>query len=192
MSDAVLRLPRLMKRTIALAADIAMCLLSVWLAFYLRTGVFHMLHSGVLTAMAASVLIAVPIFIVSGLYRAVFRYEGFAAAVAIMQAMAGYTLIYAVIFTVIGVEKVPRTVGIIQPALLIVLVSLSRGLVRLFLSGEYKFHIRLIILFGVPAVLLSLMSFGLVGMRIIIPALIMFAGLAALYVALAVRGTTEE
>ena len=119
-----------------------MCLLSVWLAFYLRTGVFHMLHSGVLTAMAASVLIAVPIFIVSGLYRAVFRYEGFAAAVAIMQGMAGYTLIYAVIFTVIGVEKVPRTVGIIQPALLIVLVSLSRGLVRLFLSGEYQLRVR--------------------------------------------------
>ncbi len=119
-----------------------MCLLSVWLAFYLRTGVFHMLHSGVLTAMAVSVLIAVPIFIVSGLYRAVFRYEGFAAAVAIMQAMAGYTLIYAVIFTVFGVEKVPRTVGIIQPALLIVLVALSRGLVRLFLSGEYQLRVR--------------------------------------------------
>ena len=73
-----------------------------------------------------------------------------------------------------------------------ILAPAIASVATMFLSGEYKFHIRLIILFGVPAVLLSLMSFGLVGMRIIIPALIMFAGLAALYVALAVRGTTEE
>lgn len=142
LNDAILKLPRLTKRAIALLADVAMCLLSVWLAFYLRTGVFHALHSGVIAAMIVAVLTAVPIFIVSGLYRAVFRYEGFAAAVAIMQAMAAYTLIYAVIFTVFGVEKVPRTVGIIQPALLIVFVFLSRGLVRLFLSGEYQLQIR--------------------------------------------------
>lgn len=142
LNDAILKLPRLTKRAIALLADVAMCLLSVWLAFYLRTGVFHALHSGVIAAMIVAVLTAVPIFIVSGLYRAVFRYEGFAAAVAIMQAMAVYTLIYAVIFTVFGVDKVPRTVGIIQPALLIVFVFLSRGLVRLFLSGEYQLQIR--------------------------------------------------
>ena len=142
LNDAILKLPRLTKRAIALLADVAMCLLSVWLAFYLRTGVFHALHSGVIAAMIVAVLTAVPIFIVSGLYRAVFRYEGFAAAVAIMQAMAAYTLIYAVIFTVFGVDKVPRTLGIIQPALLIVFVFLSRGLVRLFLSGEYQLQIR--------------------------------------------------
>lgn len=142
LNDAILKLPRLTKRAIALLADVAMCLLSVWLAFYLRTGVFHALHSSVIAAMIVAVLTAVPIFIVSGLYRAVFRYEGFAAAVAIMQAMAAYTLIYAVIFTVFGVDKVPRTVGIIQPALLIVFVFLSRGLVRLFLSGEYQLQIR--------------------------------------------------
>lgn len=142
LNDAILKLPRLTKRAIALLADVAMCLLSVWLAFYLRTGVFHALHSGVIAAMIVAVLTAVPIFIVSGLYRAVFRYEGFAAAVAIMQAMVAYTLIYAVIFTAFGVDKVPRTVGIIQPALLIVFVFLSRGLVRLFLSGEYQLQIR--------------------------------------------------
>ncbi len=142
LTDAILRLPRVTKRLIALTADVAMCLLSVWLAFYLRTGVFHELHAGVVTAMAVSVVLAVPIFIVTGLYRAVFRYEGFAAAVAIMQAMVAYAVIYAVIFTVIGVSGVPRTVGLIQPALLIVFVAFSRGLVRLFLSGEYQLQVR--------------------------------------------------
>ena len=52
-------------------------MLSVWLAFYLRLGEFVSL-SGVillpvgLTALAA-VLIAIPIFVTSGLYRAIFR-----------------------------------------------------------------------------------------------------------------------
>ena len=62
----------------------------------------------------------------------------------------------------------------------------------MFMSGDYKFHLRLIVLFGVPAVLLSLMSFEVLDLRVVVPALIMFAGLAALYAALAVRGTTEE
>lgn len=73
-----------------------------------------------------------------------------------------------------------------------ILAPAVASVATMFMSGDYKFHIRLIVLFGVPAILLSLLSFGLVDMRIIIPALIMFAGLAALYVALAVRGTTEE
>lgn len=142
LTEAILRLPRFTKRLIALTADVAMCLVSVWFAFYLRTGVFHALHPSVVTAMAISVAVAVPIFIVCGLYRAVFRYEGFSAAVAIILAMSIYTLIYVVIFTVIGVSGVPRTVGFIQPAVLIVLVALSRGCVRLFLSGEYQLQIR--------------------------------------------------
>ena len=73
-----------------------------------------------------------------------------------------------------------------------ILAPAVASLATMFMSGDFKFHIRLIVLFGVPAILLSLMSFGVVGLRIILPALIVFAGLAALYVALAVRGTTEE
>lgn len=73
-----------------------------------------------------------------------------------------------------------------------ILAPAVASLATMFMSGEYKFHLRLIVLFAVPAILLSLMSFGIAEMRVVIPALIVFAGLAALYVALAVRGTTEE
>ena len=141
-STYVLSLPRLSKRLIAIGTDTALCLITVWIAYYLRTGVFHALHSGVLTAMCVSVLLAIPIFILSGLYRAVFRYEGFSAAVAIVQAMVIYGIFYVLIFTVIGWDKVPRTVGFIQPVLLAVGVALTRGLVRLFLGGEYQMRVR--------------------------------------------------
>ncbi len=141
-STYVLSLPRLSKRLIAIGTDTALCLITVWIAYYLRTGVFHALHSGVITAMCVSVLLAIPIFILSGLYRAVFRYEGFSAAVAIVQAMVIYGIFYVLIFTVIGWDKVPRTVGFIQPVLLAVGVALTRGLVRLFLGGEYQMRVR--------------------------------------------------
>lgn len=64
--------------------------------------------------------------------------------------------------------------------------------VTMFMSGEYKFHLRLIVFFAVSSVLFFLASFGVAGWSIIVPALIIFAGLAALYLALAVNGSTEE
>ena len=73
-----------------------------------------------------------------------------------------------------------------------VLAPAIASLATMFMSGDYKFHLRVIVLFGVPAILLSLLSFGVADLRVVVPALIVFAGLAALYVALAVRGTTEE
>lgn len=73
-----------------------------------------------------------------------------------------------------------------------ILAPAIASVATMFMSGDYKFHLRLIVLFGVPAVLLSLMSFEVLDLRVVVPALIMFAGLAALYAALAVRGTTEE
>lgn len=138
LQTVLVDLPRWQKRVIALACDVALCIICVWLAFYLRMGVFYSaLRTDVLIAMGASVVIAIPIFIFCGLYRAVYRYAGFAATVAIVRAMLMYTLIYAAIFLVLGVKGVPRTIGLIQPALLLAGVGASRLFARFWLSGEY-------------------------------------------------------
>ena len=134
--------PRIVKQLIALGTDIAMCVISVWIAFYLRTGVFHACHEGVVMAAISSVVIAVPIFIFSGLYRAVFRYEGFVAALKIGEAMMAYGLIYFSLITIVGFEKVPRTLGLIQPFVLLVFIASSRVFVRFVLSGEYLLQMK--------------------------------------------------
>lgn len=72
----MLALPRAAKRFIALSVDLGLCILTVWLAYYLRLGEFVALSGNPLLAVAASIGIALPIFIVSGLYRAIFRYSG--------------------------------------------------------------------------------------------------------------------
>jgi FlaA1/EpsC-like NDP-sugar epimerase len=133
----ILALPRPAKRFIVLSVDLGLCLLTVWLAYYLRLGEFVALSSTALWAVGASIGIALPIFIVSGLYRAIFRYSGWPALLAVARAVGIYGLLYASVFTAIGVVGVPRTVGIIQPMLLLLFVGASRAFARVWLGDQY-------------------------------------------------------
>ncbi len=140
----MLALPRLAKRLIALSVDMALCVFTVWLAFYLRLGEFVSLTdggewaTGLVWATLVSVALALPIFVVSGFYRAIFRYSGWPALLTVGRAVGAYGLLYACVFTVIGVAGVPRTVGLSQPMLLLFLVGASRALAKVWLGGRYQ------------------------------------------------------
>lgn len=144
LATPVLGLPREAKRSVVILLDISLCVLTVWLAYYLRLGEFigFSRHSqwgmGASWAAATSVVLALPLFIVSGLYRAIFRYSGWPALLTVARAVGIYGLLYASIFTSIGVSGVPRTVGIIQPILLLLFVGASRALARVWLGNQYQ------------------------------------------------------
>jgi FlaA1/EpsC-like NDP-sugar epimerase len=134
----VLALPRMAKRTVVLTVDLALCVFTVWLAYYLRLGELVSLSGNALWAIGVSIGLALPIFIISGLYRAIFRYTGWPALLTVARAIGVYGLLYAAIFTAIGIKEVPRTVGIIQPILLLLFVGASRALARIWLGDQYQ------------------------------------------------------
>lgn len=128
--------PRWAKQFIVFTLDIFLCILATWFAYYLRLGEFVSFTSAVLLATLISIVVALPIFIVSGLYRAIFRYSGWPALIVVFRSISVYTLAYGVVFTVIGVEGVPRTLGFIQPILLLLFVGTSRVVARVWLGNQ--------------------------------------------------------
>ncbi len=143
LSRYLLKLPRAVKRLLVLLLDASLCVLTVWLAYYLRIGEFISLSSqtefavGATLAIGISIVLSLPIFLVAGLYSAVFRYSSWPALLSIAWAVGLFGIFFAVIFTVIGVDGVPRTVGIIQPILLLFFVGASRAFARFWLGDQY-------------------------------------------------------
>ncbi len=138
LTDFLLLLPRPIKRTVALGADALMCLFTVWIAFNLRLEEWTTWSPAHFTAFVGAAAFALPLFIVFGLYRAIFRYAGLPALMTVLKAVAIYAVIYGFVFTWVGVPGVPRAVGLLQPLLLLLGVTLSRAFVRYWLGGIYQ------------------------------------------------------
>ncbi|XKF30395.1 nucleoside-diphosphate sugar epimerase/dehydratase [Alicycliphilus denitrificans] len=138
LNRGLIHLPRLGKRLLALSLDALMCALTVWMAWCLRLEIWVPFGATEVWATVGAWVIGLPVFWRYGLYAAIFRYAGWNAMLALGKAAAVYGVLYALVFTVIGVKGIPRSVGIIQPLLMFVALGLSRLAVRLWLGGLYR------------------------------------------------------
>jgi FlaA1/EpsC-like NDP-sugar epimerase len=137
LTKLLLMLPRPVKRVLALGADALVCGITVWMAFNLRLEAWTPWSHAHFIAFMGAVAFALPLFIVFGLYRAIFRYAGLPALMTVLKAVALYAVLYCFVFAAVGVPGVPRTVGVLQPLLLLLGVTLSRAFVRYWLGGIY-------------------------------------------------------
>ena len=129
LSKKVLRQPRQVKRLIAIFIDLMCCIFSVWFSYYLRIGDLIKFDRGI-EALILSIVIIFPIFIYLGLYRNILRYSGLYALIKFSKAIGIYGAIYSFIIVLIGINGIPRTIGIIQPLLLLILISFWRILIK--------------------------------------------------------------
>lgn len=123
---------RRVKRVISISVDVLAVIASLWLAFSLRLGEFYSPPDEQRWIFLLAPLIAVPVFIKSGLYRAVIRYIGIDALWAISRAVLLFSLIFAVVVLAAGEFSglVPRTVYGINAVIVMLFVGGSRMLAR--------------------------------------------------------------
>ena len=131
----ILNLPRPIKRILAVLLDIFICALSVWLAFGLRIAEWDFFYGARWIPLFVAYIVAAPLFFIYGLYRAIFRYIGSVTLLSMVRAFLGYACIYILIFTIITVEGVPRSIGVIQPLLLIFGIGISRMVIGRWLGS---------------------------------------------------------
>ncbi len=147
MQNRALGWPRAVKRLVVVALDIALAMAATWLAFTLRLDALHWPSGAQWWVYALTPALAVPVFIRFGLYRAIFRYTGQAALLATAQAVAVYGVLLLGVLLWQQWPAVPRSLGVLQPLIFLLMVGSSRAMARFWLAdfGHKKADGRLLI-----------------------------------------------
>lgn len=127
--------PRRVKQALVLLLDMSLCAFTVWAAVALRQEAWVPWSFDLMALSLAAMVLVLPLFVRFGLYRSIFRYAGFGAVASIGRALLVYAVLFAGLVAFVGVPGVPRSVGLIQPLMLLVLVVASRSLARWWLGG---------------------------------------------------------
>ncbi len=135
MLKQVLDWPRSTKRAVVIGVDIVLALTATWLAYSLRLETLHWPVGVEWWAYLLAPIIAIPIFVRFGLYRAIFRYTGLDALMAISWAIGLYGAVFLGVLLLQVWPAIPRSLGILQPIIFLLLVSTSRALARFWLAG---------------------------------------------------------
>ena len=119
-----------------IAADLALGIAATWLAFSLRIDGMHVPHGNEWIPYWFGPLLALPIFIHFGLYRAIFRYTDLAAIKQILKAVAVYAAIYTTVVLAFYIPPNPRSIGVLQPFILSAFIVGVRMFARFWLLSS--------------------------------------------------------
>lgn len=131
-------LPRYAKIILAIIVDIGLCIFCTWLAFYLRLEQFISINDIKFLAALISIFLAIPIFLISGLYKTMFRFGGLSIFLTVLMAIFPYSLLYFSIIGIYVVPSIPRSIGILQPILLFLGVICSRIFIKFIFVRSFE------------------------------------------------------
>jgi len=118
ISKDIINLSRYKKKIIVIGIDISLCIFCTWFAFYLRLERFIEFNDTTILAIEISVLLAIPIFWLMGLYKTIFRFAGLQIIFTVFLSTFVYSLLFFTIISIYGIQGIPRSIGVIQPILL--------------------------------------------------------------------------
>ncbi len=141
MKEFLLRLPRRQKRLLQLAADVGLVWIALWLAFVVRLGIDDLPDpfTEYRWLFLSAPLVAIPIFIRVGMYRAVMRYFGNDALIVITKAVSLSALVLALVVYWFGNHEasVPRSVIFNYWWLSLVMIGGLRLVMRQYFMGDW-------------------------------------------------------
>ena len=139
-SNNIFSLHRYQKKLLALTTDVFLCVVCTWLAFILKLEELVLLKNFNLLPVLFSIIIAIPIFWLFGLYRTIFRYTSLSIIFTISVSIFVYGLLFFLLIGVYGIQGVPRSIGVIQPMLFFFAVISSRLVVKYMLTNDFNFN----------------------------------------------------
>jgi FlaA1/EpsC-like NDP-sugar epimerase len=158
MRDFLIKLPRNIKRSIMISGDIMVVFLVFWLALMMRAGeVFWFNETYALTnarledlllAYAILVIVAIPVFVYSRLYRSIIRYISLETYIKIIKATALSSLLSSLIMYYL-ILPVPRSVILIYFILLTGFMFFTRFIARSYLLDEKFRNQKNILIYGI-------------------------------------------
>jgi FlaA1/EpsC-like NDP-sugar epimerase len=126
-------LDRAIKLALLLCTDAALCVVAVWIAFSLRLGVWDLWNQATTIVILACLALWLPIFVMRGVYRSVVRFVGSRTMLGIATSCMLMGLALTVLFVIITIPEVPRTIAILQPMVFAALLVISRLFARYIL-----------------------------------------------------------
>ncbi|MGO4313936.1 polysaccharide biosynthesis protein, partial [Pseudomonas sp. KB_15] len=137
----LLELPRRQKRLIQVAADVVLVWVALWMAFIVRLGPDEMVNSFIphVWLFISAPVIAIPLFIRFGMYRAVMRYFGNDALIAIIKAVSLASLILGVVVYWYSNHQnvVPRSIIFNYWWLSLIMIGGLRLVMRQYFLGDW-------------------------------------------------------
>ncbi|WP_259074201.1 nucleoside-diphosphate sugar epimerase/dehydratase [Pseudomonas sp. BIGb0278] len=137
----MLSLPRRHKRALQVVTDVALVWFALWMAFIVRLGTDEIFETISLHfwLFVTAPIIAIPIFIRFGMYRAVMRYFGNDALIAIFKAVSLSALLFAVFVYWHSNHSVivPRSIVFNYWWLSLVMIGGLRLLMRQYFLGDW-------------------------------------------------------
>lgn len=148
-------LPRFWKRIILISFDFAALSLAAWVAYCLRLGVWILPNFDQLLLVFAAPLVALPVFVRFGLYRAVIRYLPERAFWSMTNAVIISTLLWVGILFLFEISRngtMPRSVPAIYCLMAIIIVTGSRFVAKYFLwSPQRQKYSQQVVIYGAGA-----------------------------------------
>lgn len=137
MTLKALKLSRFSKRILAMSLDTILCMLSTWIALSFRFNQLVLINWDYAICALTSISIAIPVLFLFGFYKVIYRYVNNDLIEVLTKAIAVYTIIFSVIFTGFGIEGIPRSIGLMQPMIMFLLIAASRLFVKTWLDKHF-------------------------------------------------------